>query len=363
MEVRAKKDLTLQSSPSTAIKWLKHLGRFRWERRKPGLRDELTGEREKLLRKPVDVVHGRLHVSRLKQSKTERTAHNASRYFASNSTTKCNKKADALSKIASKGRRRPTTMDDTRICESLQEILRRIKKEGQEGSRKRPSVQHAFRPEIRGCHRNPNRILWHTMHMLAQELALGNAMTVHKYPVLVPRIARELDPITFSMALYKWGIDISGLSGRSGKVKILNLSLSTLSLMDEAHYRRCNPPGNQVKQFVWGQHCLQIGLTRWRIISDMGKNRRLGAGIKARLDEAHDWIEEFRTPRPMGPPNNDSSQANREKTPFSLTYGTEAVSRAAILVLAADEASDALKGPTANLDQVGRSSKLSDAWK
>ncbi|GKC88529.1 reverse transcriptase domain-containing protein [Tanacetum coccineum] len=115
--------------------------------------------------------------------------------------------------------------------------------------------------------------------------------------------------------------------------------------------------GNQVKKFVWDNIVCRFGLPG-EIISDNGKqfrdnpfkdwceklcirqcfasvkhpqanglveraNRSLGEGIKARLDErSKDWIEEL--PHVLWAHRTMIKSSNGE-TPFSLTYGTEAV--------------------------------------
>ncbi|GKC53486.1 reverse transcriptase domain-containing protein, partial [Tanacetum coccineum] len=115
--------------------------------------------------------------------------------------------------------------------------------------------------------------------------------------------------------------------------------------------------GNQVKKFVWDNIVCRFGLPG-EIISDNGKqfrdnpfkdwgeklcirqcfasvkhpqanglveiaNRSLGEGIKVRLDErSKDWIEEL--PHVLWSHRTMIKSSNGE-TPFSLTYGTEAV--------------------------------------
>ena len=115
--------------------------------------------------------------------------------------------------------------------------------------------------------------------------------------------------------------------------------------------------GNQVKKFVWDNIVCRFGLPG-EIISDNGKqfrdnpfkdwceklnikqnfasvkhpqanglveraNRSLGEGIKARIDQgSRDWLEEV--PHVLWAHRTMIKSSNGE-TPFSLTYGSEAV--------------------------------------
>ncbi|GJR15831.1 reverse transcriptase domain-containing protein [Tanacetum coccineum] len=141
-----------------------------------------------------------------------------------------------------------------------------------------------------------------------------------------------------------------------GKVKFLIVAIDYFTKWIEAK-AVATITGNQVKKFVWDNIVCRFGLPG-EIISDNGKqfrdnpfkdwceklcirqcfasvkhpqanglveraNRSLGEGIKARLDEkSKDWIEEL--PHVLWAHRTMIKSSNGE-TPFSLTYGTEAV--------------------------------------
>ncbi|GJS73445.1 reverse transcriptase domain-containing protein [Tanacetum coccineum] len=82
--------------------------------------------------------------------------------------------------------------------------------------------------------------------------------------------------------------------------------------------------GSQVKKFVWDNIVCQFGLTG-EIIYGLAKreNRSLGEGIKSRLGEGNkNWIEEL--PHILWA-HRTMNKSSHGDTPFSLTYGTEAV--------------------------------------
>ncbi|GJR70811.1 reverse transcriptase domain-containing protein [Tanacetum coccineum] len=91
--------------------------------------------------------------------------------------------------------------------------------------------------------------------------------------------------------------------------------------------------GSQVKKFVWDNIVCRFDLPR-EIVSDNVKhpqsnrlvervNRSLGKGIKSRLGERNkNWIEEL--PHIMWA-HRTMIKSSHGDTPFSLTYGTEAV--------------------------------------
>ncbi|GJU77277.1 reverse transcriptase domain-containing protein [Tanacetum coccineum] len=197
---------------------------------------------------------------------------------------------------------------------------------------------------------------WPTMHLDAQNLIRACSDCQIHHPV--PRNPQQnLIPITSPWPFYKWGIDIAGpfLEGPS-KVKFLIVAIDYFTKWIEAK-AVATITGNQVKKFVWDNIVCRFGLPG-EIISDNGKqfcdnpfkdwceklcirqcfasvkhpqanslveraNRILGEGIKARLDErSKDWIEEL--PHVLWAHRTMIKSSNGE-TPFSLTYGTEAV--------------------------------------
>ncbi|GJU38385.1 reverse transcriptase domain-containing protein [Tanacetum coccineum] len=197
---------------------------------------------------------------------------------------------------------------------------------------------------------------WPTMHMDARNLIREcNDCQIHRP---VPRNPQQnLTPITSPWPFYKWGIDIAGpFPEGPGKVKFLIVAIDYFTKWIEAK-AVATITGNQVKKFVWDNIVCRFGLPG-EIISDNGKqfrdnpfkdwceklcirqcfasvkhpqanglveraNRSLGEGIKARLDErSKDWIEEL--PHVLWAHRTMIKSSNGE-TPFSLTYGTEAV--------------------------------------
>ncbi|GKC42424.1 reverse transcriptase domain-containing protein [Tanacetum coccineum] len=201
-----------------------------------------------------------------------------------------------------------------------------------------------------------NRYYWPTIHMDARKLIREcNDCQVHRP---VPRNPQQnLSPIMSPWPFYKWGIDIAGpFPEGPGKVKFLIVAIDYFTKWIEAK-PVATITGNQVKKFVWDNIVCRFGLPG-EIISDNGKqfrdnpfkdwceklcirqcfasvkhpqtnglveraNRSLGEGIKARLDErSKDWIGELShvlwSHRTM-------IKSSNGETPFSLTYGTEAV--------------------------------------
>ncbi|GJR89732.1 reverse transcriptase domain-containing protein [Tanacetum coccineum] len=197
---------------------------------------------------------------------------------------------------------------------------------------------------------------WPTMHMDARNLIREcNDCQIHRPVPKNPQ--QNLTPITSPWPFYKWGIDIAGpFPEGPGKVKFLIVAIDYFTKWIEAK-AVTTITGNQVKKFVWDNIVCRFGLPG-EIISDNGKqfrdnpfkdwceklcirqcfasvkhpqanglveraNRSLGEGIKARLDEkSKDWIEEL--PHVLWAHRTMIKSSNGE-TPFSLTYGTEAV--------------------------------------
>ncbi|GJZ94446.1 reverse transcriptase domain-containing protein [Tanacetum coccineum] len=197
---------------------------------------------------------------------------------------------------------------------------------------------------------------WPTMHTDARKLIREcNDCQVHRP---IPRNPQQnLTPITSPWPFYKWGIDIAGpFPEGPGKVKFLIVAIDYFTKWIEAK-PVATITGNQVKKFVWDNIVCRFGLPG-EIVSDNGKqfrdnpfkdwceklcirqcfasvkhpqtnglveraNRSLGEGIKARLDErSKDWIGELS--HVLWAHRTMIKSSNRE-TPFSLTYGMEAV--------------------------------------
>ncbi|GJY88818.1 reverse transcriptase domain-containing protein [Tanacetum coccineum] len=143
---------------------------------------------------------------------------------------------------------------------------------------------------------------WPIMHRDAREtIRTCNDCQIHR---LVPRNPQHSPtPIMAAWPFYKWGIDIAG------------------PLSEES--------GNQVKKFLWDNIVCHFGLPG-EIVSDNGKQFSdnpfkdcLGEGIKARLGEGNKiWVEELCH---VLWAHRTMIKSSHGDTPFSLTYGTEAV--------------------------------------
>ncbi|GJZ66231.1 reverse transcriptase domain-containing protein [Tanacetum coccineum] len=197
---------------------------------------------------------------------------------------------------------------------------------------------------------------WPTMHKDAEALIKAcQECQVHKP---VPRNPQEkLNPITSPWPFYKWGIDIAGpFPEGPGKVKFLIVAMDYFTKWIEAK-PVATITGSQVKKFVWENIVCRFGLPG-EIISDNGKqfrdnpfkdwceklciqqhfasvkhpqtnglveraNRSLGEGIKARLGkENKNWLEEISH---VLWAHRTMIKSSNGDTPFSLTYGMEAV--------------------------------------
>ncbi|GJY43922.1 reverse transcriptase domain-containing protein [Tanacetum coccineum] len=197
---------------------------------------------------------------------------------------------------------------------------------------------------------------WPTMHKDARMLIRAcQDFQVHKP---IPRNPQQkLTPITSPWPFYKWGIDIAGpFPEGPGKVKFLIVAMDYFTKWIEAK-PITTITGNQIKKFVWENIVCRFGLPG-EIISDNGKqfrddpfkdwceklcinqhfasvkhpqtnglveraNRSLGEGIKARLEaRSKNWMEEL--PHVLWAHRTMIKSSNGD-TPFSLTYGTEAV--------------------------------------
>ncbi|GJX72367.1 reverse transcriptase domain-containing protein [Tanacetum coccineum] len=173
---------------------------------------------------------------------------------------------------------------------------------------------------------------------------------------------QSLTPITAPWPFYKWGIDITGpFPEGPGKVKFLIVIMDYFTKWIEAK-SVATITGNQVKKFVWDNIVCRFGLPR-EIVLDNGKqfsdnpfkdcyeklnitqrfasvkhpqsnglvkraNRSLGGGINARLCKGNkNWIEEL--PHILWA-HRTMIKSSHGDTPFPLTYGIEAVIRAEI---------------------------------
>ncbi|GJY93294.1 reverse transcriptase domain-containing protein [Tanacetum coccineum] len=170
---------------------------------------------------------------------------------------------------------------------------------------------------------------WPTMHRDARDMIRTcNDFQIH-HPV--PRNPQQpLTPITAPWPFYKWGIDIAGpFPEGPGKVKkfvwdniVCRFGLSGEIVSDNGKQFSDNPLEdwceklNITQCFVSVKHPQSNGLVE-------RANRSLGEGIKARLGEGNkNWIEEL--PHVLWA-HRTMIKSSHGDTPFSLTYGTEAV--------------------------------------
>ncbi|GJS55049.1 reverse transcriptase domain-containing protein [Tanacetum coccineum] len=170
-----------------------------------------------------------------------------------------------------------------------------------------------------------------TMHKDARALIRAcQDCQVHKP---IPRNPQQkLTPITSPWPFYKWGIDIAGpFPEGPGKVKFLIVAIDYFTKWIEAK-PVATITGSQVKKFVWDNIVCKFGLPG-EIISNNGKQFRdnpvkdfcekLWEGIKARLDaRSKNWMEEISH---VLWAHRTMIKSSNMDTPFSLTYGTEAV--------------------------------------
>ncbi|GJW52210.1 reverse transcriptase domain-containing protein [Tanacetum coccineum] len=183
------------------------------------------------------------------------------------------------------------------------------------------------------------------------------ARAIRRKAVRYTMINRTLYKKSFLGPWLRWGINIAGTFPKGlGKVKFLIVAIDYFTKWIEAKLV-ATITGNQVKKFMWDNIVCRFGLPG-EIISDNGKqfhdnpfkvwceklcirqcfasvkhpqtnglveraNRSLGEGIKARLDErSKDWIGELLC---VLWSHRIMIKSSNGETPFSLTYGTEAV--------------------------------------
>nr|GEY08418.1 reverse transcriptase domain-containing protein [Tanacetum cinerariifolium] len=197
---------------------------------------------------------------------------------------------------------------------------------------------------------------WPTMHRDARDMIRKcNDCQIHRPITRNPQ--QPLTLITAPWPFYKWGIDIAGpfLEG-PGKVKFLIVAMDYFTKWIEAKAVAIIT-GGQVKKFVWDNSVCRFGISG-EIVSDNGKqfsdnpfkdwcdklnitqrfasvkhpqsnelveraNRSLDKGIKSRLGEGNkNWVEEL--PHVLWA-YRTMIKSSHGDTPFSLTYGSEAV--------------------------------------
>nr|GEU59427.1 reverse transcriptase domain-containing protein [Tanacetum cinerariifolium] len=159
---------------------------------------------------------------------------------------------------------------------------------------------------------------WPTMHKDTRTLIRAcQDCQVHKP---VPRNPQQkLTPIVSPWSFYKWGIDIAEpfLEGH-GKVKFLIVAIDYFTKKQFWD----NPFKDWCEKLCICQHFASVKHPQTNGLEERA-NRSLGEGIKARLDaRSKNWMEELSH---VLWAHYMMINSSNEDTPFSLTYGTEAV--------------------------------------
>ncbi|GJR18230.1 reverse transcriptase domain-containing protein [Tanacetum coccineum] len=171
---------------------------------------------------------------------------------------------------------------------------------------------------------------WPTMHTDARKLIREcNDCQVHRPILRNPQ--QNLTPITSPWPFYKWGIDIAGpFPEGPGKVKFLIVAIDYFTKWIEAK-PIATITGNQFRDNPFKDWCEKLCIRQCfasvKHLQANGlverENRSLGEGITARLDErSKDWIGELSH---VLWAHRTMIKSSNGETPFSLTYGTEAV--------------------------------------
>nr|GFA59379.1 reverse transcriptase domain-containing protein [Tanacetum cinerariifolium] len=149
---------------------------------------------------------------------------------------------------------------------------------------------------------------------------------------------QTLTPITAPWPFYKWGIDIAGpFPEGSGKVKFLIVAMdyfmkwieakAVATITDNGKQFANNPFKDWCDKLNITQHFASVKHPQSNGLVERA-NRSLGEGIKARLEEGNkNWVEEL--PHVLWA-HRIMIKSSHGDTPFSLTYGTEAVTPAEI---------------------------------
>nr|GEU51036.1 reverse transcriptase domain-containing protein [Tanacetum cinerariifolium] len=170
---------------------------------------------------------------------------------------------------------------------------------------------------------------WPTMHKDARDMIRKcSDCQVHRPVTRHPQ--QHLTLITAPWPFYKWGIDIAGpFPEGPGKVKkfvwdniVCRFGIPGEIISDNGKQFSDNPfkdwcdKLNITQQFASVKHPQSNGLVK-------RTNRSLGEGIKSGLEEGNkSWVEEL--PRVLLA-HRTMIKSSHDDTPFSLTYGTEAV--------------------------------------
>ncbi|GJV05584.1 reverse transcriptase domain-containing protein [Tanacetum coccineum] len=148
----------------------------------------------------------------------------------------------------------------------------------------------------------------------------------------VPRNPQErLNPITSPWPFYKWGIDIAEpFPEGPSKVKFLIVAMDYFTkfglpgeiISDNGKQFRDNPFRDWCEKLCIQQHFASVKHPQTNGLVERA-NRSLGEGIKARLGKNNkNWLEEISY---VLWAHRTMIKSSNGDTPFSLTYGTEAV--------------------------------------
>nr|GEZ76171.1 reverse transcriptase domain-containing protein [Tanacetum cinerariifolium] len=171
---------------------------------------------------------------------------------------------------------------------------------------------------------------WLTMRKDAQNMIRKCSDCQTHHPV-TRHPQQPLTPITASWPFYKWGIDIAGpFPEGPGKVKFMIVAMDYFTKWMEGK-AVATITGGQFADNPFKDWCDKLNITQHFASVKHPQsnglveraNRSLGEGIKARLGERNkNWVEEL--PHVLWA-HRTMVKSSHGDTSFSLTYGTEAV--------------------------------------
>ncbi|KAK9070269.1 hypothetical protein SSX86_010669 [Deinandra increscens subsp. villosa] len=218
---------------------------------------------------------------------------------------------------------------------------------------------------ICGIHAGPKAVVaklkgagyyWPGMHAMAVE-ELKRCMSCQKYAPVISRPKNDLIPVTSAWPFQKWAVDIVGpFPEAAGRVKFLIVAVDYFTKWVEAK-PLATISAVQVKKFLWEFIVCRFGIPLY-LVTDNGTqfadkllkqwctelqiqqiftsvahpqgngqveriNRSILEGIKTRLDfEGASWVDEV--PHVLWA-HRTMKKSSTGETPFSLTYGSEAM--------------------------------------
>ncbi|GJR16890.1 reverse transcriptase domain-containing protein [Tanacetum coccineum] len=175
-----------------------------------------------------------------------------------------NKKADALSKIAS------TSFAHLSKQVLVEELNEKSINEKEVLAIMEEECTHMDTPNIETTHGNPSGRQKESKGGTSQGIQVCRDQWNSIQEIFLGTMAPNLTPITSPLPFYKWGIDIAGpFPEGPSKVKFLIVAIDYFTKWIEA-----KPvgtiTGNQVKKFVWDNIVCRFGL-KGEIVSDNGK--------------------------------------------------------------------------------------------